>query len=221
MNQQIISKIQAIFNDKTIMRVLGCKGTERTLPPPKEMIEGEAPYRRAPVLERKTQRLRVEDQGEEWEQLAQRKLVRSLVPCSINITMFACNHPNAPASMPDSEIQMPAGPQSHVPDGQIHEPGPAAVPPDAHSNQETIMSDAERSSSVPAKAQPMNMPSEAIPTDVQDRNLKVDVQSQQHGSKFLALPGNEKQLLLQMHKNLGHPSHQVLSQVLRPETGIS
>ena len=216
MDQQIINKIQNVFDDKKIMHVVGCKGTERTLPPPKEMVEGEAPYRRAIVLERKSQRILVENQWEEWELLAQRKLVRSLIPSSVNITVFACNHPSAPTSMPESVIQMPAEPQYQVPDGQMHELGPAAtVNPDAMAHQEPAMSETNHRSSMPTETQPKPEIPETLPTSTHDRNVVIDSQSQQHGSRFLSLPAHEKQHLLRVHKNLGHPSHQVLSQVLR------
>ena len=216
MDQQIIKKIQNVFDDKKIMHVVGCKGTERTLPPPNEMVEGEAPYRRAIVLERKSQRILVENQWEEWELLAQRKLVRSLIPSSVNITVFACNHPSAPTSMPESVIQMPAEPQSQVPDGQMHELGPAAtVNPDAMAHQEPAMSETNHRSSMPPETQPKPETPETLPTSTHDRNVLIDSQSQQHGSRFLSLPAHEKQHLLRVHKNFGHPSHQVLSQVLR------
>jgi hypothetical protein len=215
-DQQIINKIQDVFDDKKIMHVVGCKGTERTLPPPKEMVEGEAPYRRAIVLERKSQRILVENQWEEWELLAQRRLVRSLIPSSVNITVFACNHSSAPTSMPENVIQMPAEPQSQVPDGQLHEPGPAAtVNPDATTHQEPAMSETNQRSSMLPENQPKPEIPETLPTSTHDRNVLIDSQSQQHGSRFLSLPAREKQHLLRVHKNFGHPSHQVLSQVLR------
>ena len=46
---RIMEKIQEIFNDKIVQRIVACKGTERTLGPPKQMLRGEAPLRRAIV----------------------------------------------------------------------------------------------------------------------------------------------------------------------------
>jgi hypothetical protein len=180
------------------------------------MVEGEAPYRRAIVLERKSQRILVENQWEEWELLAQRRLVRSLIPSSVNITVFACNHPSAPTSLPESVIQMPAEPQSHVPDGQLHEPGPAAtVRPDATGHQEPATSETTHKRSMITETQSKPVIPGILPASTHDRNVLIDTQSLQHGSRFLTLPAHEKQHLLRIHKNFGHPSHQVLSQVLR------
>ena len=46
---RIMEKIQEIFNDKIVQRLVACKGTEQTLGPPKQMLRGEAPLRRAIV----------------------------------------------------------------------------------------------------------------------------------------------------------------------------
>ena len=52
-------------------------------------------------------------------------------------------------------------------------------------------------------------------TPSRDSHEAIDAASQKHGSRFLALPPEERSLVARIHKNLGHPSNQVLGQVLR------
>ena len=63
---QVKSMLQEMFGDKQVQRIIACKGTERTLVPPKDLMRGEAPYRRAVIMQRNTRNVLVEDQ---WEEL--------------------------------------------------------------------------------------------------------------------------------------------------------
>ena len=130
-NTTIKRKIQELFDDKTILRVIACKGTERTLEPPKNLIRGEAPYRRAIIQPRGTSDVKVEDQWESWESLANRQLSRPSHASRVNITVFAANHIDDHASeLPpnvskDSNVPPPefssASSQSRTPEEPMHE----------------------------------------------------------------------------------------------------
>ncbi|CAL1146079.1 unnamed protein product [Cladocopium goreaui] len=65
---EIIRKLQKLFDDKRLVRVIACKGTERTIPPPQGLLAEEAPFRRAMVVQRGDYQIKVEDQWEESEQ---------------------------------------------------------------------------------------------------------------------------------------------------------
>ena len=51
-DHSILERLQKIFPDKEIKRVQACKGSERTLPPPRDLVKNEAPYRRAMIVSR-------------------------------------------------------------------------------------------------------------------------------------------------------------------------
>ena len=52
MDTEITQDIQELFHHEMIVRVVVCKGTERTIVPPKEITPSEAPYRRAIIVQR-------------------------------------------------------------------------------------------------------------------------------------------------------------------------
>ena len=87
---QIKSMLQEVFGDKQIQRVVACKGTERILVPPRDLMRGEAPFRRAIIMQRNTKTIQVEDQWEAWEDLSYRQQWRRPHPSYLNITVFAC-----------------------------------------------------------------------------------------------------------------------------------
>lgn len=102
-NTQTLQLIQQLFDDKTVKRVISCRGTDRTLQPPIDLIKGEAPLRRAIAVNRENQDIMVEEDWEEWEDLAQRQKVRAFLPCSVNITVFAANPNGSPAQSEASQ----------------------------------------------------------------------------------------------------------------------
>ena len=60
--------------DKRIVAIVACRGTNRTLAPPENIMKGEAPYRRSIFIERSTGVMKAEDEWEHWETLAKRQL---------------------------------------------------------------------------------------------------------------------------------------------------
>ena len=192
----IVEKVQEVFNDKTVQRIVACKGTERTLGPPKQLLRGEAPYRRAIVEVRDSQQILVEDHWEHWEDLSQRQLIRASHSCHVNITVFAAN---PPAIEPATDAQ--------------------DLPPDSSDSQsptpeESIPMQSQNTDSGSPVQEP-RVPEEPKVLDLDHDPDAADIQSQMHGNRFLTLPPEERSLLIRVHKNLGHPSKQVLSQVLR------
>lgn len=75
-DQEIINRIQELFDDKKVITVVARKGTERTIKPPKSLDPEQAPYRRAIIVQRKTRKVMVEQGWEDWRHLSERQLLR-------------------------------------------------------------------------------------------------------------------------------------------------
>ena len=56
---QLIQQIQNIVGDKKVVRIVGCRGTDRTIEPPKDIMIAEAPFRKAVVILRENGDLKV------------------------------------------------------------------------------------------------------------------------------------------------------------------
>ena len=190
-DSKILQDIQELFPEKLVVTVLVCKGTERTVQPPKDMIPSEAPYRRAIIMQRQTKKILVEDQWEHWEFLSARQQWRRSHPSYMNITVFARNHPAAEEAV--SVPSLPARPE-------IQEPAPASESPETPDE--------------PLHAPMMPMPSPDAAEETMTP-MSIDESSQDHGPKFLAMSPKNKKLALRLHKNLGHPEPRRLSQVLQ------
>ena len=92
---------QRLCPEKQVIRVIGCKGTERCMSPPADLHKHQAPFRRALVLLRDSRELKMEKHWECWETLSNRKLIRKGHSCKVNITIFGCNPKISP------RIEMP------------------------------------------------------------------------------------------------------------------
>ena len=72
-NAEVIQEMQQIFPDKRVVKIVGCKGSERTLAPPSNMHPQEAPLRKALLL-RRDGSIQYEKNWEKWIHLSQRQL---------------------------------------------------------------------------------------------------------------------------------------------------
>lgn len=197
----IVKDIQDLLHDKEIVRVVGCKGTERTIPPPKDLPPEEAPYRRAIVVQRGTKDVVIEKEWEHWQYLSERQLLRRFHPGFLNITVFARNpeHQSAQPSQPSAPIQPPE---------RLETSGvPQSLAPE------------EPALSEPAAA--INGQAGSIGTETHaphsGTHEQVDIVSKDHGPKYMVLSSDQKQLVARLHKNLGHPAPATLSQVLKQQ----
>ena len=174
LESEIIQNIQEIIGEKKVVRILACKGTERMLAPPKNMMHGEAPFRKTIALERGTKRVWIENEWEEWETLSQRQLIRGLIPCAVNITVFGCNPSEISPS--SAEIQPRQESQSNVPEGRTH---PTPV----------MERTAQDSATEPSPCKPKT---ETSDQDLFSRNLQIDCENVNQGPKFKSLSGYGK-----------------------------
>ena len=90
-DNSLLRRVQDLIDDKKVCFIVAGRGTDRTMPPCKEIVDGEAPFRKSVMIHRTTNKVLVEDEWEHWEGLAKRQLVRSSHPCRIRITLFARN----------------------------------------------------------------------------------------------------------------------------------
>jgi hypothetical protein len=194
------SQIQEIFHDKEIVRMIACRGTDRTLGPPTGLHPEEAPYRRTIMEIRESKEVRFEAYWERWDQLSYRQLIRPAHPCKINVTVFgrdrnlnsaAASTPTVetPPEPPSMEVSVDATPGSTP---QVEEPVEPAVPFDK-----------------PKPMQQFTTPSVENPapsSELMEARLR-----------FQSLAPWEKQMLRQMHTNLGHPSNERLCKALQAQ----
>ena len=183
---EVLNKLQEVLGSHQIVKVVACRGTDRTLGPPKGLLADEAPFRRTLLLHRTTGKIQIEKHWEDWTKLSQRQLVRKAHPCKINITAFGVNPKVNQAILPKAIDCMPKEVASS-------------------SSQKTDQSPeiSDRSPSDPTTAGPMEKPEDHVEEKfVQSHRIK-------------ALSKAERSMLDKMHKNLGHPSNIRLSQALQ------
>ena len=117
-NPTIIQSIQELIDDKSVCFIVAGRGSDRTMPPCKEIVNGEAPYRKSVFVHRQSEKIFLEDSWESWEGLSKRQLIRSSHPCKIHITIFARNPDSAETvSRPSrdlTESESRAGPSCEV-----------------------------------------------------------------------------------------------------------
>lgn len=87
----ILQQLGHSSNDKEIVKVVACPGTDRTIGPPNNLLAAQAPYRKALMVARPTGEVQVEANWENWSMLSKRQLIRPSQACRLNITMFSRN----------------------------------------------------------------------------------------------------------------------------------
>ena len=199
---ELLAMIQNLIPDKTLVTVVACRGASRTLAPPAHILRGMAPYRRCIYTERGSGEIRAEEEWESWEVLAKRNLIRPSHATRINVTLFAKDLPVptvqtenlSPPCMPSSSPAMnPSQLPGNSPESEMHGESEVSCP---NSNPGTIN----------CQGSPELTSSQA-----------ADLQNPKQSARFRALPKDEQIALLRAHKNLGHPSGERLSTLLRSQ----
>ena len=177
-DQDIIASVQQLVPDRSVHRIVACRGSSRTLAPPNDLVKGEAPFRKSVFTLRNENLIKTETEWENWEELSQRQLVRPSHATRINITIFADN----PKSIP-------------------------SVPP----TTEAVHADSSKSEPSNSKESPMADTTGLVPSQV------TDMRNPHQPESFKMLSSEEQSALVRCHKNLGHPSPERLSTVLRQQ----
>eukprot|EP00435_Cladocopium_sp_Y103_P073619 s3_g44.t1 len=233
-NSKTLDLVQQVFPEKRIHRVVACRGTDRTMEPPKDMHSQEAPYRRILMLGRDGT-IKYEKDWERWGELSKRQLKRPSHACRINVTVFAHDIPRN--SQSDSVSQERTDSIVHPPeneDAPIDQQTPSRSVPDIEPAEQfekpmQEMSDESNPKQPEETAgQPCMSRSESsfdrppssgegsfnpLPPDPQSASL--DPMIAQQSPRFRSLPRWEQQMIIKLHKNLGHPSNDRLSKALQ------
>lgn len=190
-DNDVISTLQQLLPDKMIQFVIACRGTDRALGPGKATVQGEAPFRRCLFKHRESGTIFIDDQWEQWDLLSQAQIQRKSHPCKLNITIFACNPQRAENSQLSSDAVA----------GSRTEPMRLPTIPENLNETRSNPSTTEVSPSVEKSDVPQT----------------VDLDSEKHGPRFLELSRENREMLIRAHKNLGHPSNEKLSLILRQQ----
>ena len=177
----------------TLTDMFVCRGTERFQVPLHAPSSHHAPLRYTVSIHRTTSQ--VHDLGvEDWHKSTRAQRIRKSIPSKLTVTMFG-HLPNLEQADVPARESIPADvpvPLSNVPPESV-EP-PSAVRATGNQN---------------------------LPIAVQDRTSNVACEGWApppvplHGPKFRLLNDQEKQDLIKIHKNLGHPDPTVLAQHLK------
>ena len=187
----IMTDLQRLFPDKQVVAAVACRGTDRTLAPPAGTVPQLAPFRKALMIIRSTGEVRFETNWEKWSELSNRQLIRPAHSCRLNVTIFA----------KDPEPVTTGGSQSSQ--GMLHEPTAAREPIDSQPQSQSTTKDDD--------AHPTEQPLSPVTPPKSSEILSDSKQS----PSVLLLPKWERQRLMQIHKNLGHPSNERLAKALR------
>ena len=168
------------------MTAVACRGTDRTLAPPTGTMPSMAPYRKSLMIIRSTAAVKFETHWEKWPELSNRQLIRPAHSCRLNVTMFAKDP--EPTRTEESQSSDSVSPSITV-DSQPQ-------------SMSTTKDDEVRPAEPTVSAAPDLIP-----------NQQPEQVSQ--SASVLKLPKWERQKLMQIHKNLGHPSNERLAKALR------
>ena len=191
---EIFQEIQSLFPEKQIVEVIACRGTDRTLGPPKNVTRETGPYRRSIILHRQDGKVYVEKNWEHWKNLAQRQIIRPAHACRINITVFGANHTQKADSSKPKERPAEIADQPAAQEGSAR-----MLPP--------MLEHAPESQSAPSQS-----------TERQsDETSEVEKPAMIGGimNRMSVLSQAEKNMIMKVHSNLGHPSNERLSKALR------
>ena len=187
---QIVSRIQSMIGSQhEIKTIVGGKGLNRTTAPLRKFAIGEAPWRKLVYIHRNTGKIHGIDHWEKWEDLSNRKIVRTGFPSSVAITIFTGN----PISGSASE--------------QLNDSSRAG------SFESSLLGPAQ-SQQQPESVEKLPEPSDHVNSN---QTEDVDVQHDQHGPMFNRLTREDQSLLMKIHKNAGHPGPDKLAYLLKQQ----
>ena len=194
----VLAEIQQLYPTVTIKCVELCKGADKLRSPPQEITKEVAPLRRTLGIHRRMPGNFEDNQWEEWGGLSKRQLNRHGTPARLLITVFG-TQTDSMASVPASGNTCPGL------STRKHDDSPDSLEPDS----KKLRFDASVPE-MPAQKQQDQFPAESPCPE-------SSAIKQKHGPNFLKLNPEERQQLLRMHNNLGHPDAVTLGNVLRDQ----
>lgn len=183
------SLVQELIPTMQLHCLFICRGTERYQVPLHAPSSHQYPLRHTVCVHRHTGE--IHDLGQEdWHRLTRAQRIRASIPSKLTITMFGSSNSNVESGPERSHA--PA-----VPAEALSEPVQGAVRVSRHSE----LPDAVRTAAIRGPSAPLEgWAPPPIPL---------------HGPKFRNLTDREKQDLIKLHKNLGHPDPNVLAEHLK------
>ena len=206
---ELVNMVQKLCPKHDIKHLVLCRGTDRYTGPSKRVHKGEAPLRLRSCIRRRFEDIQVDEDWEPWEKLTYKGLRRKGTAARVSLTVFASARIDSPSQNPAA---LPARPSS------------ADVPiPAIHERPEMIESQAKRScveknppSSLDSpEREPQQNSEPESEMKVGDKRLVIDLASKHHGPMFQQLSQEERQWLLKLHRNLGHPGSIKLQEYCR------
>ena len=201
---EIMRQVQHMCPLHDVHHIVLCRGTDRYSGPHQKLSPGLAPLRRRICIRRRHEDIVIDDEWETWERLTFKGLRRKGTPARVSLLVFA-SAKHVVGQNRTSEV-MPPESMDHVPETS------ADV-----SNRRSLENPIDDPETKRARTEPN---SSAETEDEQNAMNKVDRQvidlaSQRHGPKFAALPPETQSWILKVHRNLGHPGAQKLTEFCR------
>ena len=193
-DSEIFLQVCQILPELQIESVFICRGTERFQVPILAPASRDCPIRHTICLHRHSNE--IHDLGaENWHTMTRAKRIRNCVPSKMTITVFGTHRISEPAPFDALE----------------------SIRPGREANLEVPQDNPD----VPSVSAIRVQNSELLPTSVTQRTSNEVCEGWApppialHGPKFRLLNDTEKSELVKLHKNLGHPDPEKLSQHLR------
>eukprot|EP00435_Cladocopium_sp_Y103_P021510 s2448_g5.t1 len=202
---EIFQHAQQLFPEYRLHGIELCKGADRLRPPPVDIQSDRWPFRLTLGFKRDGSGTYADEHWEEWGRLTRKNLIRKGIPSRLMVTLFAKRYTAPAVVVPEPQLQ---------PDLENQAKRQCIRPetPDAVSVE--VPSPAERST-----AEIKSDTTISLPDVAQDQPVPNPEPSKtnRHGPKFMQLSSEERQQLMRMHNNLGHPDATVLGNVLRDQ----
>ena len=160
-----------------------------------------------------TGKVSIQEDWEKYDCLAKRQIIRKLMPCRVNITVFA-NNPH----IPQVDVQARPAKSGDAVGQSRQDVPPMNLEPACESDQAgTSNKHAEPTSS---SESPEDMSEQVSKRNGEDADSQIPMEQTQPakpGDRFLALLREEQIMLRRAHQNLCHPSPSKLSAMLRSQ----
>ena len=191
----VIHALQDLFPDHQIVACELCKGADRRRAPQPSLRPEEAPFRITLGSHRNQEGNFIDNDWERWSKMSRRQLIRNCHPARLLVTVFGHNRVSLDAAKDPLEKVSSGTSDSEQPLKRFK--GLPTVFPE------------------PPKTDPL-IDSTEDKTLIESKGDSNE-NKHQHGPAFQCLNGDQKQQLIRMHNNLGHPDAQLLANVLRDQ----
>jgi len=201
---EVIVQVQALFPEMHVKVVESCRGVDRKrelpIPAPAHLI----PFRRTFGKDRKEQKIYCESEWERWDKLSKRQIRRAGIPSKIAITVFA-----SPKNS-EGDLEQTSSNQDDVPREQHERPPAQTDRPVKRVRFAEPIVDKSPVDAIELQEEQI-VPEELTCPKSQPEQKSVPT----HGPMFRGLPQPLQQMIVKVHKKLGHPDVRQLQQALK------